>query len=290
MFSLERILAPVDFSERSVGAACYAEALAEHFGSEVVLLHVLAPPHYEFSSMEVGGAVFDELFEARTAQVQKELDSFLKGELPRLQARRVLLDGDPAGKIVEYAHDQKMSLIVVPTHGYGRFRRFILGSVAAKILHDADCPVWTGVHLEEAPEPERIEFKTVLAAVDLGPQSEKALGWASAMAAAYQARLVVIHAASPVESRAGEHADPDWGRRLAGDARAEISKLQERASSNAEIMVESGDAAEVVCSAARQIQADLAVIGRSSAAGVLGRLRANAYSIIRQSPCPVVSV
>jgi hypothetical protein len=32
------------------------------------------------------------------------------------------------------------------------------------------------------------------------------------------------------------------------------------------------------------------VIGRGSAAGVYGRLRANAYTLIRQSPCPVVSV
>ena len=97
MFSLERILAPVDFSDRSVGAARYVEALAEQFSSEVTLLHVLPPPHYEFSSMEVGGTVLTELFEIRTAQVQTEFDAFLKEELPRLQAKRILLDGDPSG-------------------------------------------------------------------------------------------------------------------------------------------------------------------------------------------------
>ncbi len=48
----------------------------------------------------------------------------------------------------------------MPTHGYGPFRRFILGSVTAKVLHDADCPVWTGVHLEEAPPIERSRFAT----------------------------------------------------------------------------------------------------------------------------------
>jgi nucleotide-binding universal stress UspA family protein len=57
-----------------------------------------------------------------------------------------------------------------------------------------------------------------------------------------------------------------------------------------ETMLECGDAPEVVCSAAQQTGADLLVIGRGSAAGVFGRLRANAYSIIRMSPCPVVSV
>ncbi len=290
MFSMDRILAPVDFSDRSVGAARYVEALAEHFHSQVVLLHVLPPPHYEFSSMEVGGTVVHELFEARTAQVRKELDAFLSEELPQLQAERVLLEGDPARKIVEYAHENRASLVVVPTHGYGPFRRFILGSVTAKILHDADCPVWTGVHLEKAPEVPQIRFQTVMAAVDLGAQSEKALAWAKAFADSYQARLIIIHATPSIEGRTGEYFDPDWKKHLADEARVEIDGLQDRVSSNAEVMIESGDAPEVVCSAAKQVQADLLVIGRGSAAGIFGRLRANAYSIIRQSPCPVVSV
>ena len=73
MFSLDKILAPVDFSERAIGAVRYSEALAEHFGSKVTLLHVLPPPHYEFSSMEVGGTVLNELFESRTERVREEL-------------------------------------------------------------------------------------------------------------------------------------------------------------------------------------------------------------------------
>ena len=290
MFSLEKILAPVDFSERSVGAARYAEALSEQFASEVVLLHVMPPPHYEFSSLEVGGTPLTELFEARTSQVQVYLDSFLKEELPRFNPKRVLSDGDPARKIVEYAHDEKMNLIVMPTHGYGSFRRLILGSVTAKILHDADCPVLTGVHLENTPEPEKISFETVLAAVDPGQQAAKVLAWASNMAAACQARLVLIHALPPLDKPAGESPESGQRQRLKQEAIDEIGRLQDNTSSNVEIMVEYGDAPDTVCSAARQIQASLIVIGRSSDAGVLGRLRANAYSIIRQSPCPVVSV
>jgi nucleotide-binding universal stress UspA family protein len=54
--------------------------------------------------------------------------------------------------------------------------------------------------------------------------------------------------------------------------------------------VEAGDPAAVVCDAARERKADLLVIGRSASEGVLGRLRAQAYSMIRQSPCPVISI
>jgi hypothetical protein len=41
---------------------------------------------------------------------------------------------------------------------------------------------------------------------------------------------------------------------------------------------------------AAEVHADLLVIGRNPAPGILGRLRTHAYSIIRQSPCPVLSV
>ncbi len=57
MFSLGRILLPVDFSERSQSAGRYAGSLARRFGAQLVLIHVLSPPHYELASMEAGGAI-----------------------------------------------------------------------------------------------------------------------------------------------------------------------------------------------------------------------------------------
>ncbi len=290
VFALKTILAPVDFSERSVGAARYVEALVEHFDAKSVLLHVLPPPHYELSSMEVCGSVINELFATRTRQVREELAAFLQREIPQLDPERVLLEGDPAQKIVELAHERRMDLIVVSTHGYGPFRRFILGSVTAKILHDADCPVWTGVHLEEAPEVARIDFRTVVAAVDLGPQSQKTVDWAAAFAASYRARLVTVNAMPCIEARAGEYPGRDWKQRLAAECKEKMEELIRGQPCQAEVWAECGDPPEVVCNAARRMKADLLVIGRGSAAGVFGRLRANAYSIIRMSPCPVVSV
>jgi len=290
MFSLKRILAPVDLSDRAVGALRYARTIAAHFDSELVLLHVLPPPQYEFASMEVGGEVLSELFEARADQVRGELDAFARKQLPELEAQRVLVEGDPAVKIVEYAHSERADLIVIPTHGHGTFRRFIVGSVTAKILHDADCPVWTGVHLEDAPPPGRIVVKTVMVAIDLGDQSERALVWASEFAQAWEARLILIHATPAIRTRGDQTTSADCQKPLVDEAAAEIQGLQQRVATGAEVMIEDGDAPDVVSNAAAQVHADLLVIGRGSASGVFGRLRTNAYSIIRQSPCPVVSV
>ncbi len=289
MFSLTRILLPVDFSERCVGAARYVETLARRFASQVTLLHVLPPPHYEFSALELGGAILSEVFANRSAQVRGELDAFLVAELAGVDVQRVLLDGDPAGRIVAYAHEHA-DLVIMPTHGYGTFRRFILGSVTAKVLHDADCPVWTGVHLEQAPAVDSIRFRNVVAALDLGTQSAKTLGWAAEMAARNQASLRIVHAAACMEARAGEHPDPSWHARLVEEVSRRIGALQSAAGSRGEVTIETGDPPKIVCEFAQRMEADLLVIGRGSAAGVFGRLRTNAYAIIRQSPCPVVSV
>ncbi|HUO28295.1 MAG TPA: universal stress protein [Bryobacteraceae bacterium] len=288
MRSLDKILLPVDFSERSLGAARYARTMADHFHSELTLLHVLTPPHYEFGALEIGGSMLTELYSNRGAQVEKELETFLAGELQGIQPKRVVLEGDPARQIVEYAQAEKMGLIVMPTHGYGPFRQFILGSITAKVLHDADCPVWTGVHLEEAPPAEPVPFRNIVCAIDLGPQSCKALEWAAGMQREFGAHLTVVHVmACP---SAGTAADAEWHREMEMTAREDLARLQQTFKTEADLVIEPGDPAKVVCEFAAKQNAELLVIGRGSAAGVFGRLRTNAYAIIRQSPCPVVSV
>jgi len=286
---LSHIVVPVDFSEKSEGAGRYAEALHRKFDSRVTLLHVLPPPHYEFGAMEVGGSVLEELFRNRAEQARKDLDEFMAAEMPAAFTDRVLIEGDPAAGIVKAAHERGAGLIVMPTHGYGTFRRFILGSVTAKVLHDADCPVWTGVHLE-AGTAGTISFGRVAAAVDLGSHSERTLMWARRFAESAGAELTLIHATPNLEGRAGEYFDPDWRRHVESTVREEIAGMLARLGFDAPLLVDSGDVPETVCGLAQEWKADVLVIGRGSAAGVFGRLRANAYSIIRQSHCPVVSV
>jgi nucleotide-binding universal stress UspA family protein len=290
MFPLTRILLPIDFSERCLGATRYAEALAAHFDSEIVLAHVLEPLRYSAATLEAGTAATGELMLELRAQAEEQLESYTCAGLEGARLRRVLLEGDPAGRIVSYARDQAVSLIVMPTHGYGPFRRFILGSVTAKVLHDAGCPVLTGVHMEAAPPLESIAFRSIVCAVDLGPESRKTLCWAVRMAAEFSARLTLVHAVPCIESRPGEYFDRELAADVANGARQELEKLRDEMHASGEVIVAGGDAPKVVCSAAQRTGADLLVIARGSAAGISGRLRTNAYAIIRGSPCAVVSV
>jgi nucleotide-binding universal stress UspA family protein len=270
MFPPKKILFPVDFSDRCTDAARMVETLTGHFQAELTLLHVVEPLTYN-----------DLPFDA-TNLAQQQLNAYLVEELKHFEVQRVLLHGEPAHKIAEHAHSRDFDLIMLPTHGYGRFRRLILGSVTAKVLHDAWCPVWTGVHMEQMPALENIAFRRIVCAIDLGKQSCPTLRWAKEFASEFGAELSVVHAVAPYAEASQE--------KRAGEATARIKEIQECVSSNAKVVVLSGEAASAVCGYAAREKADLLVIGRSVEEGMLGRLKANAYSIIRQSPCPVISV
>ncbi|HUJ22558.1 MAG TPA: universal stress protein, partial [Bryobacteraceae bacterium] len=66
--------------------------------------------------------------------------------------------------------------------------------------------------------------------------------------------------------------------------------LQQKTGTGAEVVLTMGPGPEMICEEARTAKADLLVISRGADAGILGRLTGHAYAIIRQSPCPVVSV
>lgn len=292
MRSPSLILLPVDFSERAVAAAHSARFLAEHFQSRLTLLHVIPPSHYGVGPLEAAGAILPDLDRVRAEQARRELTAFLADDLAGPGIERVVLEGDPAARIVAFAHDRKADLILMPTHGYGPFRRFILGSNTAKVLHDADCPVWTGVHMPEAPAAYArgaAPFARVLCAVDLGPQSAKALEWAGWLQGEFGATLSVMHV-TPAAAELSPGAEQHWRSQIREAVFEEIERLQQAVGTRAEVVIEAGETASSICAAARRVGAGVLVIGRGSAAGVYGRLRTNAYAIIRQAPCPVVSV
>ena len=262
MFQLKRILFPVDLSGRCRGAASYVEALAGRFEAELILLHVVEPSAYNRTLAE------------EPAVSPAEILEFLGDDLKYIRTEVLIQHGEAAGKIVECAMARQADLIMMPTQGVGLYRRLIIGSNVAKVLHDADCPVWTGVHLENAPPLEKVHTERVLCAVDLKRPSARVLDWANQLANEYRAELTLVHVTSA--SRA--------------EALPALEELQKAVGSNAAILILDGDPAKTVAETARELGADLLVIGRRAEIGLLGRLEVTAYSIIRQSPCPVVSV
>jgi nucleotide-binding universal stress UspA family protein len=134
-----------------------------------------------------------EAIEAVVREARRHVDSFLSSEFENVRVSRRMLDGDPATVIVDYIAQNAVDLVMLPTHGYGPFRRFLLGSVTAKVLHDAKCPVWTSTHLPAIPTPPAA-YRNVLCALDLKQDSLTVLRWAVEFAHENGATLTLAHA------------------------------------------------------------------------------------------------
>jgi nucleotide-binding universal stress UspA family protein len=278
---------PVDFSGSIMGTARYAKMLACRFHSELTIAHVFESRTLLFAG-ETG--MPPEWYEETRRASQRLLEACCADEFKDMPVRRLLLDGDVARTIVDLAHNEHFDLIVMPTHGYGGFRRFLLGSITAKLLHDADCPILTGAHMQDAPALVPVSFRNIVCAIDLDSAGEKALRWAGEFAAEFRSHLTVVHALPQMEAGAARYFDQALPATLKKAAEERIYEFQGRAGTDGEVVLERGRVVDVVRDAGATTKADLIVIGRHENPGLLGRLRSNAYAIVRESPCPVVSV
>jgi nucleotide-binding universal stress UspA family protein len=129
------VVVPIDFSGQSVGAINTALELVED-ASNVHVIHVVVPLGLTAPDMEWGG--MDD--EVRAESVRKHFGEFLaKHSISGVTT--VVRLGDPGLEITAYAKECHADLIVVPSHGYHGFKRFLLGSVAERVIRHADCPV-----------------------------------------------------------------------------------------------------------------------------------------------------
>jgi nucleotide-binding universal stress UspA family protein len=270
----KRLLLPVDFSESNIAAARYARQIAGWGDSNVTLLHVGS------QAMEHGDVAGDGTY----------MLNRLRRILGEARVETFLTAGDPANAISQYADENGVDLIVMPSRGVGAVRRIILGSVTARVLQTAACPVLTLVADEDTPEDADPQFRHIACAVDLGADSIGIMRSAEAFARRSDAPLTLLHVSPQLEPVVGVIHDREWCSYLANVLSAEIGKLKREAGVDAEVRLAGGEPARTVSELASELHADLLVIGRPRPRGLLGRLRTHSYAIISQAPCPVLSV
>ena len=287
MLTLKHILFPIDFSDRCCGAVPFVESMARRYNAEVTLLSG-AQPFYLGGMGDPGAPMIDP------EELLRDLDARLRNSLTNnfvgLHVSRVAELGDPSTVIVEFANSHNVDLIMMPTHGYGPFRSLLLGSVTAKVLHDANCSVWTSAHTNEPPRREQATYRKILCAIDGTEASIPLMRWAKDLATDAEASLRLINVVAGMEAGLARQMDREFEEALRREARTTIEHLEHSAGIEAPLCVDAGNIAQSVCEDAREHGADLVVIGRGVSQGALGRLRTHAHAIIRQSPCPVISI
>jgi nucleotide-binding universal stress UspA family protein len=282
------ILFPVDFSPQCASIADYVSAMVIGKRAHLMMLHVMEYPPWldgETDADRFSSLVDVTLMKERRQEV---LDSYLCHELGSSRPVRVLAQGDPATEIVRFAEREGVSLIMTPSYGAGAFRPLLIGSVAAKVLHDASCPVWINAHAEHVV-PARYPAQSVIAAVDLSAETGQVIRWASRFAAEQNAKLHAVHAVS----MGGEEMNQGVMKvreHLQQSARDEWAKLQKDFAIHLPLVVSFGSAGPAVRRAAHDLGADVVIIGRGHLSVPAGKLRTSSYAIIRESPCPVIRV
>lgn len=283
MSDFSRILFPVDFSPRCHAARPLVAEMARKLGAKVTLLYAIQLPQNLYALERAYPVTLDT--ERMAADACGELRRFDSGGACEVAAEV----GDVASVIVCYAKEKNFDLIMMPTHGYGKFRGLLLGSITAKVLHDAACPVWTAAHTEDGYMASHADCKSILCALDLEKDSLDLLRKSVAFAGRFNARLRIVHAVPEMIPGAEINAYGNTRELLLASANEEIERLQKEAGTNLDVCIGAMPVARWLREVAVHHTADLVIAGRGKLHMNFGRLRTNAYSIIRESPCPVLS-
>ncbi len=285
MPNIKHILFPVDFSDRCNTAVPFVEEMARRNGAKITLISV-AHPIYT-SGFETAAMIDPQLI---LDDVKVQLDNTFAKDFAGLTVERVGLLGDPAREIADYIAANKVDLVMMPTHGYGPFRQLLLGSVTSKVLHDSHVAVWTAAHTSEAADRNHIGMRRILCAVDTNPASIELMRWAAALCKDLGAALRLVHAVPSIEAWPERQMDEEFEETLREGARRTIQNLEKAAGIDVPVCVGAGTVPDVVRQEALQHGSDMVIIGRGALQETLGRLRTHAYGIIRNAPCPVLSV
>lgn len=191
---LHRVLVPLDFSTSSFRAYHYAVALAECFGGELALLHVVPPPMLP----EWGYAHLALRDEQLKAAARRKLEDFVRAQGPAAGRVKALLvrAGEPHFQIPEAARAHAADLVVIATHGESLVPHCLLGNTAEQVVRRAPCPVWVvpGATSDDADlSPVLLPLRRILVATDFSAESRKALRYGIALAREFDATLHLVH-------------------------------------------------------------------------------------------------
>lgn len=295
MIRVEKILAPVDFSDASRPGLARAVALADDFDAELHVLHVVPEPEVAvyppFGVAADGERIQHAIREAHEQAFARLVEGMPPGRSRRLTEARTGIGIAPT--VVAYAEESDADLIVMGTHGHRGFRRFLLGSVTEEVVRRAPCPVLT--HPPDHPSsPARAQ--SILAAIDLSELSRDVLRTAAALAERWGSELRIVHVVAPLPLPGYQEAffgtaaalDPaalEKAAREAFDRLIAEAGLTDRAPAE----LEHGVPQHEVAATASRHGCDLVVVASHGLSGLEHALLGSTTArLLRRAPCPVL--
>ncbi len=141
VWDLENVVVGIDGSDQSRHAATVSADLARRNGATLHLVTIVRPPEGWWGI--VGSPPTPSALSKSLSDAQREiLDSVIAGlDLSEIEVVQVEDVGDPARMLLEYAKKVDADVMVIGRRGAGLIERLMLGSVANRVVHDAECPV-----------------------------------------------------------------------------------------------------------------------------------------------------
>lgn len=188
---LKKILIPLDGSKLGELSLVYAKELAYAFNSELHLVCVVEKRDLEYRRrVEV---YLQKIIEETQRAI---LDSHSKAVI-----KFAVINGIPAGEIVQYAQQKRMSLVVIVSHGYSGIMPWTMGSTANKVVHTIENPVLLvrASMFSKKRQPVKL-FSKIIAPLDGSEMGEAALPYVRQIARKLNSEVILF---SVIES--GQH-------------------------------------------------------------------------------------
>jgi nucleotide-binding universal stress UspA family protein len=277
----------------------YVDDMARHFSAELTLVHAyVLQPSYANRDLD-GVLVYSDVYndmpydpqlvdEARRSE-QERVREFAARMFPGYNAESLAEEGEASSVIHRILQHQGADLVMLPTRGCGAVRRFLLGSVTAKVLHDVSAAVWTGVGSAIESHAPTVPYKSIVCALDQTEEAEAIVRAAAALAKSYQAGLALVHVLE-VPPATPELDFTPYRKDLIDAAHSHLRGLKDRLNLDVpDIVIDAGVTDGIHEEVVRR-KADLVVVGRGHDHGIVNRVWSRLYSIVRDSPCPVLSI
>jgi nucleotide-binding universal stress UspA family protein len=287
MLPFHKILFPVDYSAPCEAVIPQVQEMARRFSAELTAVHAYAP----LAAISHGELLITdpELQAKAHAWEQERLRQFASQFFPSQQVESFAQLGEPGSVIDQMVQEQRADLVMLATRGHGPVRRFLLGSITAKVLHDVSAAVWTGVGTALAEHAARIPYQSIVCALDDSIEAEAVLRAAASVASAYRAQLWILHVV-PTPPAYPDVDLEEHTKQLTEASQFKLRELKAKLSVDAPHTVIDALLGDGIHQEVIRRKADLLVTGRGHSIGTFSRLWSHLYSIIRDSPCPVLSI
>lgn len=291
-FPNKSILTATDFSEYSKVALDICLGASGCMKTKLYVLHTIEKLPHDYRHL---------LSSIAHADMKQKLEEDAIAKIKAMIPEEIMEKGDiipmvrfgkPFLEIIQVAKEENVDLLVIGTHGRTGVDRFILGSVAERLVRKAGCPVMVIKGREYAG------FKRIIVPIDFSDCSRKALEYAVATAGGHNSRLTILHVyeesfIEPYVNAANSEEEADkiikeieWANETKYDEFLETVDL--RGVEYDKLLIKGIPETEIVETAMEQ-QADLIVMGTHGRTGVKHILiGSTAEEVVRTVHCDII--